>query len=333
MNKVDLERSVGRLDQVASVQHLVSTADSSAGMRLIDIRMWDGVDVQLLPDRGFDIGRAWYRGVPVSWASRLGYQPALSPPLSGADWITRFGGGLVTTCGLFNVGAPSEGQGQHGNFSHLRADDVRVTREVDDAGQVTITAAATIREGSALGPLLELQRLWTLRTGDGTIDLCDRVTNLGDVATPAPILYHVNFGAPFWAPGAWLEAPAAEVVPRDDDARGGISTWNRAPELVPHAPEWAFEHVLHDARAYDWASFEIHSPDTGIHATVSWDTSTLPRVHQWVHPASTINALGIEPANCTVRGRGVDRAEGRLPTLEPDESRTTRLSIRFGPDA
>ena len=37
--------------------------------------------------------------------------------------------------------------------------------------------------------------------------------------------------------------------------------------------------------------------------------------------------LGLEPANCSVRGRAFDRAEGRLPVLEPGEERVTRLEI------
>jgi hypothetical protein len=195
-----------------------------------------------------------------------------------------------------------------------------------------IPAGAVLREGSALGPLLELRRSWKFRTGQGSIELSDTVTNLGDEVTPAPILYHINFGSPFWRDGAWLQGPGGEVLPRDEDAAAGLAAWDRAPELRAHAPEWAFEHVLPEPPPA-WASFSVHSPEVDIRATVSWKTDTLPRIHQWVHPASTINALGIEPCNCTVRGRGVDRAEGRLPTLAPEESRTTELRILFSAEA
>ena len=49
---------------------------------------------------------------------------------------------------------------------------------------------------------------------------------------------------------------------------------------------------------------------------------------QWVHPAPGLGVLGIEPANCSVLGVAHDRAEGRLPQLEPGEARRTRLQIR-----
>jgi hypothetical protein len=50
-------------------------------------------------------------------------------------------------------------------------------------------------------------------------------------------------------------------------------------------------------------------------------------VHQWIHPAPRIAVLGLEPANCSVRGRAFDRAEGRPPVPAPGEERVTRLQI------
>jgi hypothetical protein len=58
-----------------------------------------------------------------------------------------------------------------------------------------------------------------------------------------------------------------------------------------------------------------------------WDASTLPRLHQWVHPAAGVYALALEPANCSVLGRAADRAAARLPTLAPGEARRTRIAI------
>jgi hypothetical protein len=55
--------------------------------------------------------------------------------------------------------------------------------------------------------------------------------------------------------------------------------------------------------------------------------SGLPRLWQWVDPAAGVCALGIEPANCFVLGRAHDRAEGRLPFLEPGQARRTRIAV------
>ncbi len=46
-----------------------------------------------------------------------------------------------------------------------------------------------------------------------------------------------------------------------------------------------------------------------------------------LEPASGVYALRSEPANCCVLGRAHDRAEGRLPFLEPGQARRTRIAV------
>lgn len=65
----------------------------------------------------------------------------------------------------------------------------------------------------------------------------------------------------------------------------------------------------------------------GVELTLQWRAAELPRLHQWIDPSPGRYVLGIEPANCSTRGRAVDRAEGRLPMLEPGEMRETRLVV------
>jgi hypothetical protein len=46
-----------------------------------------------------------------------------------------------------------------------------------------------------------------------------------------------------------------------------------------------------------------------------------------VDPVPNVYALGIESANCSLLGRAHDRAEGRLPFLEPGEARRTSIAV------
>ena len=57
--------------------------------------------------------------------------------------------------------------------------------------------------------------------------------------------------------------------------------------------------------------------------------SSLPRLWQWVHPGRGV--VGIEPANCSVRGRAFDASVGRLPFLQPGEVRESSLDIMVAP--
>ena len=312
---------------------MIATAVSSviadgpaAGCRALDLRVWGGVDIRLLPDRGLDCGAAWFAGVPLAWISAVGETAPLDRPRD-MDWQRAFGGGLVTTCGLRNVGAPSEGHGLHGEISHRRASDVRwERREVGDA--VELVVHGVLMEGDALDTHLELEREWRVRTGEGVVALCDVTRNRGGHSEPAPLLYHVNLGAPLWAPGARVAATADGIAPRDADAAAYVDAWDRAPEHEPGAPERVYEHALTPA-ADGWAQVVVTQPAIDLEVIVRWDARALPRLHQWVHPG--VGALGVEPANCGVLGRAEDRAAGRLPVLEPGEERVTRLEIRAQP--
>ena len=247
------------------------------------------LSVDVLPSRGLDLGAASFDGRRFSWESPIGHVPWQG------SFSRSFGGGLVVTCGLRNVGAPSEGQPQHGWYSSLPARDVTTTGS---------TARGRVVDAEVPGAALELVREVTL--ADERVRVSDVVRNLGTAAEAAPILYHVNL---HWDA---LETDAKRVVPRDADAAAG--DWRAEG---PPGPERVYEHVdASEARVgYD-----------GLRVAVR---SSLPRLWQWIEPSYGV--LGIEPANCSVLGRAHDRAEGRLPTLAPGESRTTTLEIAVEP--
>jgi hypothetical protein len=301
-----------------AVQSVVADGPA-AGCRAIDLRVAAGIDVRLLPDRGLDAGAAWFSGIPLAWESAAGERAPIPNPRE-LDWLRAFGGGLVTTCGLRNVGAPSEGHGQHGEFSMQRA----VVEAVERSDEALIVQGR-IAEVSALGLHLEVERTWSTRVGEARLELVDVTRNLGRDPEPAPLLYHVNLGLPLWSDGAMLEIDARETRPRDAAAAPFAGEWQRAPGTVPGAEERVFEHVVEpDARG--WCTARV--ANAGMEVVVRWDAGTLPRLWQWVHPAPGMGVLGIEPANCSVLGRAHDRAEGRLPMLAPGEERVTRLEIR-----
>jgi hypothetical protein len=237
--------------------------------------------IDVRPDRGLDIGRAWFGGRQIAWLSAVGEVPW------NGDWRASWGGGLVTTCGLDNVGAPSEGIGLHGTYSSFPARDV------------SMFVRGTIDDPRGL----RVER--TISTEDGRLVLVDRTTNVGGTKIEAPLLYHVNV----WGDGAEIESDAREVVPRDEDA--AALDWRRG--TVGDAPEGVWEHV-----GATWARVR----SDGLEIEVR---SSLPRLWQWIDPR--LGALGIEPANCSVLGRAHDRSEGRLPVLAPGEERTTTLTI------
>jgi len=288
---VTLEARLGHLDQVAL-----------AGDRpAIDVRVRRGIELRIHRRRGLDVGAAWFRGTPLAWIG-----PAGEGGTEAADWRSAWGGGLVTTCGLDNVGAPSEGVGQHGTYTFLEAKDVWIERSSEE-----VVVRATIEDPRGL----QVQRTIRSTAGAGRLELTDRTTNVGAESLEAPLLYHVNLGWPLWDEGARVESDADQVRPRDEDAAG--ADWASAPPEPVGEPERVWEHV-------GATGASVVNQRLGLRVEVS---SNLDRLWQWVDPAPGVYALALEPANCSVLGRAHDRPEGRLPFLEPGAERTTTIAV------
>src|SRR5262249_44447301 len=132
------------------------------------------------------------------------------------DFFESFGGGLMFTCGLRNVGVPSEGLPQHGLYTSRVARDVIL--ECDRAtGRVT-------------DEMLELER--EIRVEPDRVLVTDVVRNAGEAVEAAPFLYHVNL---LWDT---VDIDSAEVVPRDANAHAG--DWRTQG---PPGPERVYEHL------------------------------------------------------------------------------------------
>jgi hypothetical protein len=221
------------------------------------------------------------------------------------NWRAAWGGGLMTACGLDNVGAPSEGIGLHGTYTFLPAHDVATERS---RSQVVVRGTVDDPRG------LRLQRTIRSRVGEGRVEVVDRTTNVSDRPLEAPLLYHVNLGWPLWDAGARVETDGAGVRPRDEDA--APHDWSAAPPEPVQQPERVWEHVG-----------ATHAVVVNERLGLRRDRVRPPRLWQWIDPAPGIYALGIEPANCSVLGRAHDRSQGTLPFLEPGQERSTRIAI------
>ena len=239
---------IGSIDQVALVTQRPA----------VDIRVYGGIELRLYPNRGLDIGAAWFRGFPFAWISPVGEGGA-----DAANWRDAWGGGLVTTCGLDNVGAPSEGIGLHGTYTFLEAADLQVVRTDSE-----VMCSATIHEPRGL----RVERTIRTQIGSGRLELVDRTLNVTHEPIEAPLLYHVNLGWPLWDESARVETNADEVVPRDDDA--APHDWRPAPE-----PEEVRERVWEHVGATEAA---IVNERLGLRVGIS---SSLPRMWQWVDPS------------------------------------------------
>lgn len=318
----DARERRGALAQTCSVESSVTTDGPSSGMRRIRLVAGD-VDVDVLPDRGLDLGQMRVGGVPLAWISPTGFPRASVHDGDGRGWTRAFGGGLLTTCGLLNVGPAAHDGGEphpmHGRYTSLPATVVRA-----EATEDGVVVEGIIREAAVFGVHLELRRRITVPLGGRSIRVEDVLTNRGADAVEPMVLYHLNFGWPLIDEGTTLRSPATAVTPRDAEAAAGAETWDVFPAPQHPSPEQVFAHELPPDRA---VAVEVGNP-RGLGVVVRFDTAQLPGLFQWRVAEPGMVVLGIEPALVpTILGRAAAREQGLLRPLAPGASLSLGVEI------
>lgn len=331
--RAQLLARVGDLSQVAGIRLIELSDGVERGVRAAEVRTGGGLEFTVLLDRGMDIGPASFKGIPLAWISPAGFaHPAYFEP-EGLGWLRTFGGGLMTGCGLTYLGAPGEDQGEalglHGRLSLLPARNVGTGAEWDDEEECAFWVDGEIRQARLFGENLCLTRRIETALGENRISIRDIVENLGDTDSPLMILYHINLGFPLLDETCRLEAPPHPVRPRDSVAEPGIKEWMR---FQPPRAGYSEQVFYHDLPADDegWAAIRLVNPTLGLWLRVRYRKDTLPNLIQWKQMGQGAYVLGLEPANCGVEGRSVDRERGTLEYLEAGESREFQVEIEVG---
>lgn len=290
------------------------------GERLLLVRLAGGLSFDVRPDRGLDLGPAWWGGVPVAWRS-----PHRADPGPGAGWEERFLGGLVVTCGPENIGPPTATAGQHGSHHLTPATEVRWWREVTADG-VTVHVRGVVGFSTLYGTRVVVEREVVASTGRPRVEIRDLVRNDGDEPVGVPLLYHVNLGAPLLAPGGRLHVDAGRTRLRDPLPPGRDPL--RMPDPAPGAEAVVAEHQglpVRDGRSHavlDGGAARVR---------VDWTAGTLPRLCTWAWPARGAWVLGVEPANAPLFGAERDGPHAGAPLLAPGGTWRTGVAVEVLP--
>ena len=322
---------------MAGIEPFVFDEWPACGVRALRFRT-GGLSFDVLRDRGMDLGAAEYRGAPLAWLSPTGVvSPSFYEP-EGEGWLRSFGGGLLVTCGLQNVGEPSfrdgEKLGLHGRISNTPA--ALLAREARWEGEnCVLEARGEVRESRVFGANLVLKRTVSARVGEPRVRIEDTVINEGFRTEPLMLLYHINLGWPLLDETARLVGPGdpeEPPEPRDAEAREGLADWDAFAAPTPGFRERVFYHSPR-ADADGWAEARLENPslEGGMALSVRFRPEELPQFVQWTMTGEGTYVLGLDPATCRVGGYEREEAEGRVIHLSPGESRRFRLQIEVSP--
>ena len=308
--------------QMYTVRRMTFSEGRAKGMDVIEVCTAGGLQVDLLPDTGLDIGQARYRGTNVAFISKNGYDGAAAISPHETEFLHTFPGGLLYTCGLRTTG-PAHRDGEewhplHGRFHGLSAEGVSILEEED-----CILVRGTIRETALFGCNLQLRRAIRIPVMGADIAVSDELTNLGFREEEYALLYHCNFGYPLICEQARLELPRErKTTPRTPFAATGLGRETTFDAPVPGEEERVFFHedMAHRAALVNEA---LH-----VRVEMTW-SDTLPILAHWRSMASGDYVCALEPTNCYIMGRRLEREHGTLPVLAPFETAKTNVQFHF----
>jgi len=333
--KDELRARIGEAGQLAGIERVELDEGHARGTRAAILRTGGGLEAEILLDRAMDLGRVNFNGMALAYRGPFGDAHPSHYDARGMGWLRTFGGGLLTTCGLQNVGSPCEDEGQHhgmhGGISATPAAEVGVKAGwLGDDYALGITGK--MREATDLGlfgPRLSLSRTIFSELGANWMRISDVVENEGFTESALMLLYHVNVGFPVVDEGARLLTAARSVEPRDEVAQAGLGREDRFEQPVAGYREQVFFHnLLSDSAGRATAAIvSPERPSGRVALALEYSTGTLGRFTEWKMMGAGAYVVGLEPANCLVMGRADERKRGTLQTLKPGERKVFELKI------
>lgn len=331
----DLRRRVGNPDQIAGARIVELQDGNERGTRAAQLHTGSGLNVSVLLDRGMDIASASFNGRAMGWRSTTGDVAPQFFEAEGIRWLRNYFGGLVTTCGLVNVGAPApgselSGNGLHGRIGNTPARDIQVAQGWQGDAYV-ISVSGTMRETSVFFENLTLRRTVSTALGEKRFWIHDVVTNEGFKSQDFMLLYHCNIGWPALDAGSRLLSPSRQVAPRDAVAADGKERFNAMEPPTHGYAEKCYYHDMapgRDGKVTVALLNDGFARGDGFGVYLKYDAKQLPRFVEWKMMGEQDYVIGLEPCNCGVEGRHVDQELGLTHTLKPGESR--EFDLEFG---
>src|SRR5688572_21468116 len=211
--------------QIGGIESYTIDDGPGRGVRALCVNTGAGLRYRVLVDRGLDIDHASFNQHSLAFLTHGGVTRPSRAYDRGLDWLASFPGGLLTTCGPFNIGPPGEDAGDtlglHGHHSNTPAAIESVLQPDPHRGKLDMSITGLIRYGRLFGRNLQLRRTIASRLGDNGIDFVDEFTNAGNEPVPHAWLLHFNFGYPLIAEGTELcyDSPKVKPVPTDESRR------------------------------------------------------------------------------------------------------------------
>ena len=333
-DKQFLKKRIGDMSQIAGLKRYTLTEGKAKGIDAVDVKTGSGLSFTVLPGRGMDIAWADFKGIPFSYISKTGIvSPEYYDP-KNMEWLRTFFAGLLTTCGLSNVGGPCEEEhpvlgnqhyGLHGRISNMAADNVCVSEEWKDDDFI-MTISGRMRESVLHGENLVLKRTIKSSLGAKSILIHDVLDNEGLNEQPLMILYHINFGYPLVDEKSLFVCNSGGIISNSARSKEKMDLYHQMQVPFKGEPEHLF---FHDFKTdeFGMTCCGIINPDLEFGVYLKYNKTQLPKFSQWKMMGESEYVVGLEPGNCNPIGRVEARKNGSIEYLKPGEKKEIELEI------
>lgn len=306
MNRQELLKRIGSVEQVGGIREFTFNSGKERGVRAIEINTGK-IRFTVLPDRCMDVAQAYYKGQAVAWFSKTGITAPAFYEKDEKNWLRGFYGGLITTCGLKNIGGPYGEQGLHGRIANTPACKVSVFADwVGD--EYIMKVSGEMRESVVFGDNLVLKRTITAKLFAEEFTVEDTIVNEGFDVQDIALCYHCNFGYPLVREGAKMINVPADVA----DIHGPI-----------HAKEEECIDVEHTG---DVATAGIENGEIGGYIT--YERAALPHFLIWKMLGESEYVVGLEPRTSSMGGENIAK-NNEYVQVKPFEEYKTKMKFSF----
>ena len=332
MNKRELLRKVGNIEQLCGVRELQCISGKASGLRLFQIHNAAGLEFSVIPDKCMDIFDFRFRGVNLAFISKNGLVGNQWYNSVNTEFLDYWGAGMLCTCGLENTGPSCVDDTDrilplHGRIGMTPASNVCVRQFWQD-DDYKVELEGQMRECRIEGHNLLLSRKISLSAWSDTVWIEDVLENEGNSQFDFMLLYHINFGYPFIDEGTHVSLNSAgNILGRTEYAKARVASCHTIDPVVDGVEEEVFFHDIYPGND-GLSRVQVENSTLNLGAEVCYSYETLPVLAQWKFSAPGEYVLGIEPGNSHIEGRAEGKKNQMLKTICPGESINFRVGLR-----
>ena len=327
-----ITRHMGSISQVAGLKHYRFADGKAADVEAVDFRLGSGLSFTVLPGRGMDIAWAEYKGLSLAYMSKTGVVSPAYYEAEGMNWLRSFFAGLLTTCGLSNVGNPCVEKheeigdiqhGLHGRVCNMAAEQVSVFEDWAD-GKYVMEVSGKMREAQLHGENISLRRKISAVLGEKCFKLHDTIKNEGAYDHDLMLLYHINIGYPVLDKNSRFVCKTLKSTLMGTKTEQTPSEYGACHEPVKRSVQKCYSHdTATDSQGFVRAA--VINDELGIGLGVCYRKSQLPQLTQWKTLSTGEYVIGIEPGTCAPMNRNWAAENGQSCVLAPLQTKEVEI--------